>query len=52
MTIDWRRMFKKYVGIVGEHEGVDFLHDYEWSRKEWEALCELFPGLPGWRERP
>lgn len=45
MTIDFREMFKKYVDIVGQCEGVDFLIPNEWTPEEWEALCELLPEL-------
>lgn len=43
MTPDWREMFFRYVEIVGQQEGVDFLHPDDWSPEEWAAIEE---GLP------
>lgn len=46
---DWREMFKKYVLIVGEMEGVDFLYapgdrisdSPEWTQDEWDGIQEM-----------
>lgn len=34
-------MFKRYVDIVGDHEGVDFLYSSDWTPEEWSALTDL-----------
>ncbi len=34
-------MFGRYVNIVGEAEGVDFLYSTDWTPEEWAALTEL-----------
>lgn len=38
---DWRAMFKKYVDIVGEAEGIDFLYPSDWSAEEWDEIQEI-----------
>ena len=37
---NWLRIFRKYVRLVGEVEGTEFLWDWDWSRKDWKAICE------------
>jgi hypothetical protein len=38
---DWREMFKRYAGIVGEIEGVYYLYPCQWSEEEQAAITEL-----------
>lgn len=40
-VVDWKTMFKKYANIVGEEEGVTFLHESDWSPEEWHELQQL-----------
>jgi len=42
MNIDWREAFKKYVDLVGDYEGVDFLYERDWAPEEWRAIEELW----------
>jgi hypothetical protein len=42
--IDWKHIFTRYVDIVGQAEGVDFLYDYQWNEEEWEAIQEVLYG--------
>jgi hypothetical protein len=46
--IDWRDMFKKYMRIVGEQEGVDFIHPNDWSDEEMTEIHVLDKEL--WEE--
>lgn len=43
--MDWREVFRRYVEVVGQCEGVAFLYRNEWSPEEWAAICEVL-GLP------
>jgi hypothetical protein len=36
--VDWRDLFIKYVNIVGEAEGVDFLCVGDWTPEEWAEV--------------
>lgn len=36
----WKGMFLKYATIVAEHEGVYFLDECDWSKKDWKVICE------------
>lgn len=38
---DWRSMFNRYSGLVGESEGVDFLYPDNWTPEEWAAILAL-----------
>lgn len=48
-AVDWRAMFAKYVGIVGECEGAVFLYPpgsgrsyaEDWTPEEWTAITAL-----------
>jgi len=44
--VNWRRLLEKYLALVEGAEGTNFLWDWDWSRKDWEALRSLRPGLP------
>ena len=46
--VDWRAMFAKYAGIVGDAEGIDFLsatkltpEGAQWTPEEWAAIKAL-----------
>lgn len=39
--MDWRELFKKYLNIVGEWEGVTFLHEFEWTPEEWKEIQKV-----------
>jgi hypothetical protein len=43
-AVRWRGMFAKYVAVVVQNEGVDFLHEGEWAAEEWAAVIAL-PGM-------
>jgi hypothetical protein len=36
--VDWREAFIKYINIVGDAEGVDFLRADDWTQEEWAAV--------------
>lgn len=38
--MDWRDIFKRYVDLVGQAEGVTFLYEEDWSPEEWAAIQE------------
>lgn len=40
--VNWRELFKKYMRTVGDHEGVYFLYQNEWSKEEWDAIDKAF----------
>lgn len=48
MAVDWRDLFVRYVEVVADAEGVDFLHERHWSPEEWAAFVEagLRPATP------
>ena len=37
---DWRDIFKRYLRIVSEAEGVSFLRSRDWTAEEWAAILE------------
>jgi hypothetical protein len=41
MMVDWRGMFKKYMRIVGEQEGVDFINPEDWTDEEMAEINVL-----------
>lgn len=43
--VDLKQLLKKYIDVVGQAEGVDFLYKSDWTPEEWEILCEIVPGL-------
>lgn len=39
-NVDWRSVLVRYIGIVSDNEGTDFLTftEKQWTAEEWEAL--------------
>jgi hypothetical protein len=41
VNVDYRAMLVKYVALVCNAEGVDFLDEYDWTPEEWQAFEAL-----------
>lgn len=35
-------MFAKYIEVIGDAEGVHYLHREDWTPDEWEAITALY----------
>jgi hypothetical protein len=46
--MNYRTMLEKYVRIVGNAEGVHFLHPSEWSEEEWSVWQEIITEENNW----
>ena len=49
--MDWRDIFKRYIDVVGEQEGTDFLEKWDWSDEEWTEIEKVRSERPlstGW----
>lgn len=41
LVVDYQKILKKYIDIVCDNEGVDFLYEWDWTAEEWMALQEV-----------